>query len=140
MIGLDTSVLVAFEIEEHEKHARVRAFAAERRSEGFAIAAQVLSEFCHIVTDPKRFARPMTMPRALDAARAWWGSREVTVVDAGEPAGARFLTFMADHHLGRERLLDTMLAATYLAAGVHVIATLDARDFALFGGCAPIVL
>jgi predicted nucleic acid-binding protein len=36
--------------------------------------------------------------------------------------------------------LDAMLAATYLAAGVHVIATLDSRDFARFVGFAPIVV
>lgn len=140
MIGIDTSFIVAYEIAEHAKHAAARRFASERHTEGFAVAAQVLTEFCHVVTDPRRFERPLSMQEAVRASRRWWRSREVTVVDAGESAGERFLNLMAMHGLGRNRLLDTMLAATYLAAGVHVIVTLDARDFGRFAEFAPIVM
>ena len=140
MIGIATSFLVAFEIAEHARHEAARRFATERYTEGFAIAAQVLTEFCHVVTDPRRFERPLSMPEALRASTRWWLGREVTVVDAGESSGERYLNFLAEHQLGRNRLLDTMLAATYLANGVHVIVTLDARDFGRFAELAPIVV
>jgi len=140
VIGIDTSFIVAYEIAEHAKHAAARLFASERHAEGFAVAAQVLTEFCHVVTDPRRFKRPLSMQEAVRTSRRWWRGREVTVADSGESAGERFLNFIGTHRLGRNRLPDTMLAATYLAAGVHVIVTLDARDFGRFAEFAPIVV
>jgi predicted nucleic acid-binding protein len=35
--------------------------------------------------------------------------------------------------LGRKRLLDTLLAATFHQAGIHSILTTNAADFAVFG-------
>lgn len=40
---------------------------------------------------------------------------------------------MREHRLGRKRLLDTLLAASYHRAGVRRIATTDWRDFAVYG-------
>jgi hypothetical protein len=48
-------------------------------------------------------------------------------------ATQQFLDWMATHQLGRKRLLDTLLAATYLHAGVTSLLTLNVRDFATFG-------
>ena len=41
--------------------------------------------------------------------------------------------WMKEHSLGRKRLLDTMLAATYFSHGVTVILSSNARDFNTFG-------
>jgi len=38
-----------------------------------------------------------------------------------------------DHQLGRKRLLDTLLAATYHHAGVWNILTMNPGDFDIFG-------
>ena len=38
-----------------------------------------------------------------------------------------------ESRLGRKRLLDTMLAATYFTHGVRDIVTSDARDYSVFG-------
>jgi len=35
--------------------------------------------------------------------------------------------------LGRKRLLDTLLAATYLRAGIRSLLTTNPADFAVFG-------
>ncbi len=43
---------------------------------------------------------------------------------------------MREYQLGRKRVLDTMLAATYRASGVTSLLTLNAEDFELFGGFA----
>jgi hypothetical protein len=40
---------------------------------------------------------------------------------------------MREHQLGRKRLLDTRLAATYRAAGIAKILSSNARDFTTFG-------
>ena len=139
MIGIDTSFLVAYEIVEHPKHHMARGFASARFGEGFALAPQVFPEFIHIITDERRLERPVSMPQALELAEKWRNAVEVRLTPPTQEACSLFTVLMARHRLGRKRLLDTMLAATYLTAGVHTVVTLDVRDFALFSGFAPIV-
>ena len=43
-----------------------------------------------------------------------------------------FLAWMGKYGLGRKRILDTMLAATYFAGGVDAIVTSNPDDFAVF--------
>ncbi len=58
--GFDTGFLVAAEVTGHVEHQAARARLAALRAAGdrFAIAPQVLAEFVHVVTDPKRFSEP----------------------------------------------------------------------------------
>jgi len=135
-VGVDTSVLVAITVLEHPAHAAAwRWFVDEVRGrEGaMALAPQVLAEFAHVVTDPRRFASPLSMEDALAVAARWWSARECRQVAAEEEAVALFMDWMADHRLGRKRLLDTLLAASYRAAGISRLATMDGRDFEVFG-------
>ena len=69
--GLDTSFLVAVEVSCHPDHSAARTLAGVLRQRGdcFALAPQALAEFVHIVTDPKRFTAPLTMPQALHRVR-----------------------------------------------------------------------
>ena len=39
---------------------------------------------------------------------------------------------VAEHSLGRRRILDTLLAATYRCAGITAIISSNARDYHLF--------
>lgn len=58
MIGLDTTVLVAFELQEVPAHQRVREKVlgiCEKRAGHFLLCPKVLQEFLHVVTDPLRF-------------------------------------------------------------------------------------
>ena len=68
--GLDTGFLVAAEVTEHTEHAGARSTLARLLSAGdlIAIAPQVLAEFIHIVTDPRRFAQPLDMSAARQLA------------------------------------------------------------------------
>ena len=43
-------------------------------------------------------------------------------------------TYFTLHQLGRKRLLDTMLAASFRSAGVKRIVTNNERDFMVLGG------
>ena len=132
MIGLDTSFLVAFEIADHPRCIRARGFAERYAEEGFALAPQVLAEFIHVVTDPERFRVPLSMTHALTRSRRWWHAHEVSPVFPTLSAIELFHAWIDKYALGRKRLLDTMLAATYVAAGVTRIVTTDARDFSIF--------
>ena len=98
-----------------------------------ALTALVLAGFVHIVTDARRFKIPLTMPQALAEAHAWWEASDVEQVPPDDDALKWFLEAMARHQLGRKRVLDTMLAATYRSAGVTSLLTLNAADFAVFG-------
>jgi predicted nucleic acid-binding protein len=68
--GLDTGFLVAAEVGEHTEHSGARDTLARLVSAGdlIAVAPQVLAEFIHIVTDPRRFAHPLDMTTAHQLA------------------------------------------------------------------------
>lgn len=51
-----------------------------------------------------------------------------------EEALRLFFNWMTTHQLGRKRILDAMLAATYRSAGIDSLLTTNARDFSVFGG------
>ena len=71
--GFDTGFLVAAEVQGHSEHEAARSRLAEMRLAGdrFARAPQVLAEFIHVVTDPKRFTEPLSMAAAIERAEVW---------------------------------------------------------------------
>ncbi len=133
--GLDTGFLVAAEVREHTEHAGARATLTQVLSAGdiVSIAPQLLAEFIHVVTDPRRFTQPLDMNMARDIAEQWWTASDV--VQAFPDAGAvrQFLTWLQQFSLGRKRLLDTLLAATYQQAGIQSLLTTNQSDFLVFG-------
>lgn len=136
MIGIDTSFLVGLSIREHPAHERCQRLFNEEirgRTASAALAPQVLTEFAHVVTDPRRFEQPLTMAASLEIARQWAQAGECRIIPPGAEATAILLTWMQRYRLGRKRLLDTLLAATYHSAGVTRIATTNWRDFSVFG-------
>lgn len=136
MIGVDTSFLVGLAVREMPTHHRCWEL-FEQEIVGvmgsMAIAPQVLAEFSHVVTDPRRFAQPLEMADALELCEQWWGAQECRPVVVDAEVGALFLTWMHEFRLGRKRLLDTLLAASYHRAGVERLVTADWRDFARYG-------
>lgn len=133
--GVDTTFLVQLEVRSAPGHEPARAWLHKAVGKGtqLALAPQVLTEFVHVATDPARFERPLSMPAAAQRAQDWWNAREVQQVHADAHAVAVFFDWIAKHRLGRKRLLDTMLAATYFAHGLTDIVTSNARDYAIFG-------
>jgi predicted nucleic acid-binding protein len=133
--GLDTSFLVAVEVASHEEHAHCRAQLQKllKAEDQFALAPQVLAEFIHVVTDAKRFASPLTLELAVERAGIWWNAAEVVHALPTAESTLLFLGWLEEHHLGRKRLLDTMLASTLQGSGVTSVLTLDRDDFAVFG-------
>ena len=136
MMGLDTTFLVQLEIQEAEAHdaalevLRGKILGRDREA---ALVPQVLSEFIHVVTDARRFERPLSMMQALAKANFWWSAKEIERIVPHERAVVQFLAWMAEYGLGRKRLLDTLLAATYYESGITRIVTSNARDYRMFG-------
>ena len=98
-----------------------------------AIRAQVIAEFIHVVTDTRRFTQPLSMHEACQIAEQWWTASEVDHVFPDAAATRQFLAWLRQFSLGRKRLLDTLLAATYQQAGIRSLLTTNAGDFAAFG-------
>ena len=134
--GLDTSFLVAVEVDSREEHATCRARFQRLLKAGdtFSIAPQILAEFIHVVTDPRRFSSPLTQEQAIGRSEIWWNAAEVVHVFPTAESTLLFLGWLEEFKLGRKRLLDTMLASTLQAGGVTSTLTLNRDDFAVFGG------
>lgn len=134
--GLDTSFLVAVEVGTHEEHAacRTRFQKLLKTGDTFSLVPQILAEFIHVVTDPRRFSSPLTMEQAIERAEVWWNAAEVVHVFPTTESTLLFLSWLDEFKLGRKRLLDTMLASTLQAGGVTSMLTLNRADFAGFGG------
>lgn len=136
MIGIDTSFLIGLTVREHSSHPACFGLFEQEikgREGSMALSGQVLAEFCHEITDPRRFENPLEMWDALQLCETWWNAAESRPVVVDAEVGALFLTWMHEFKLGRRRLLDTLLAATLHAAGVRRLATTDWRDFQIYG-------
>ena len=133
--GIDTSFLVAVEVSSHAEHVRARAQFQKflKAGDSFALAPQILAEFIHIVTDPRRFSTPLELELAIGRAETWWNATEVVQVFPTTESTLLFLVWLNDHRLGRKRLLDTMLASTFKASDVTSVLTLNRTDFEIFG-------
>jgi len=114
MIGADTTFLVQLELVELSAHQAAHALLRREVLQPqvpLALAPQVLAEFIHVVTDPRRFQKPLTTAEALAKARFWWNAAEVQPVFPSTESTVLFLDWMQRHQLGRKRILDTQLAA-----------------------------
>lgn len=73
------------------------------------------------------------MLQALEKAEHWWQAREVKQIHPDFETSQLFFEWMKKFNLGRKRILDTYLAATYYSQGITEIVGSDARDFKVFG-------
>jgi predicted nucleic acid-binding protein len=138
--GIDTTFLVQVEVREVPGHEAARDWldqALAKHPQPLALAPQVLTEFVHVVTDPRRFAAPLSMEEALAKAQGWWEACEVKLIYPSLDSTRLALLWLRQHRLGRKRLLDTQLAATYYAAGITRLLTLNMSDFEVFGVFHP---
>jgi len=133
--GMDTGFLVAVEVREHPDHIQAHATLARliAAADVIALAPQLLAEFIHIVTDGRRFGQPLAIANAIQVAQKWWTAQDVVRVFPDDAASRQFLAWLQQFRLGRKRLLDTLLAATYHQAGIKSILTTNAADFRVFG-------
>ncbi len=135
MIGLDADFYIAYELDTHPKHAFARPTLDGFIDSGetIGVCTQVIAEFLHVVTDANRFTTPLSMSDAVTRTRQLISAQEITLLAPDLAAMNLCLKWMDEFQLGRKRVLDTMLAATLLTAGVTKIATMNDKDFRVFG-------
>jgi len=136
MMGVDTTFLVQLELVELPAHKAAHELLQREILQpqvSLALAPQVPAEFIHVVTDPRRFQKPLLADEAVAKARFWWNAEEVTHVFPSNESTRLFLDWMERHQLGRKRILDTQLAATLWTAGVRTLLTSNRADFQIFG-------
>jgi len=133
--GIDTSWLVDLEVVESPRHAGALALFHEWRLERTSILAvyhQVFPEFQHVVTDGRRFAKPLSIEAAIERTWFWAEQERVRVVYPDEVSFKRGQLWLSAWRLGRSRLIDTHMAAAYAEAGVSRLLTANPHDFEIF--------
>jgi predicted nucleic acid-binding protein len=135
ILGIDTDVLVSWIVIGSPRHADAYRFIeTEVRERGVSLALTplVVHEFLHVVTDPRRFEKPLAMDQALERIWEIWYAEEVLRIAPSPEVVPRTLKLLSDLQLGRKRILDTALAATLELAGIHHLATFNPSDFKIF--------
>lgn len=132
--AVDTDVLVHWAMQGASQHQSMRRLWQREiaNGNGLGLTPQVFSEFLHIVTDPKRFPRPMSMDQGLEMAERLRGAKEIVHILPDSSVPNRVAELMRRFSLGRKRILDTMLAATLDAASITRLATLNPKHFQIF--------
>ena len=134
-IGIDTSWLIEVSLGEHSRYAAARATLKriEKEAETLALAPQVLNEFVHAVTDGKRFRNPLSVSSSIEVAEAWWNGESIQRIFPTPASVSLGFQWMRAHDLGRKRILDTQLAATFYEYGIRQILTSNFMDYRVFG-------
>jgi len=130
VILLDTNILVhasGAQSPRHEKAKELRDRAAAGQFEG-CIAAQILTEFYAVVTDPRRFQPALTPSQAQREVRTYLSSPLKLIVPK-ETTVTRMLNLLGSRPVRSGRIFDVFLAATMLDNGVQRIYTENVDDF-----------
>ena len=77
------------------------------------------------------------MEEALAKAQGWWEASEVQLIYPSLDSTRLAHSWLRQHRLGCKRPLDAQLAATYYAAGIMRLLTLNMSDFEVFGVFHP---
>ncbi len=139
--GLDTNVLVYTHIPAMPDHEIVRRFLHAQLHDPettLAVTAQILHEFVHVVTDPRRFEPPVAMAEALAITRLYLNRTNVDCVVTDAACVREAFDLLEQHALGRNRIADTLFAATLLHHDIHEVITCNPGDFRGFEGLTVI--
>lgn len=133
--ALDTNVLVMAHIAAMPHHERVRRYLVEQLAlpeTTFVVTPLILHEFVHVITDPRRFSPAVAMHEATAIARLYLDHANIDCVGVDRHAMSLATALLDKHGLGRNRIADTLLAATLLQNDVSQIVTCNSSDFAVF--------
>lgn len=134
MIGIDTCFLVDLDACESPRHDGAVALFTKWLSteQQLAVCNNVFLEYQHIMTDPKRFVTPLTMAQAIDRTWYWAEQDRIRVLYPNDESFKCAQMWLSLYHLGRNRLIDTHMAAVYARAGVSTLWTANQKDFEVF--------
>jgi predicted nucleic acid-binding protein len=130
VILLDTNILVHASAAQSPRHAKSKELRDQAVTGEFeaCIAAQVLTEFYAVVTDPRRFQPPLTPSQAQRELRAYLSS-SLKLILPKETTLTRMLNLLASRSVRSGKIFDLFLVATMLDNGVRRIYTENIDDF-----------
>mgnify|MGYP002621069857 CR=1 FL=1 len=135
MIGVDTTFLIDLEIVDSPRHeGAMRLFNdwLKEKHSTLTIFNQTFLEFQHVITDPRRFNFPLSMEQAVERSWFWAEQERVNVVFPTEDSLRRAFLWTNMYKLGRNRIQDTHLAASFAESGVSELWTANPSDFEIF--------
>ena len=139
MILLDTNILVHAAGAQSLRHAKAKELRDQAAGGQFeaCIAAQVLTEFYAVVTDPRRFQPPLTPSQAQRELRTYRSSSLKLIVPK-EATVTRMLNLLGSRSVRSGKIFDVFLVATMLDNGVRRIYTENIDDFKGINGIEAI--
>ena len=129
-LGIDTNVLIYALNEEssfHDQARKLLASVAENTYFGI-VCWQNLTEFYAIVTDKRRFPRPLLPSEAMVEIKKLF-EMGIEVIGANQRARAIWSGILKVVMPKGQQVHDTFLAATFLSHGVDILVTENKADF-----------
>jgi predicted nucleic acid-binding protein len=139
VILLDTNILVHAAGAQSLQHASAKELRDQAAGGQFdaCIAAQILTEFYAVVTDPRRFQPTLTSSQAQRELRTYLSS-PLKLILPKETTVTRMLNLLGSRSVKAGRIFDIFLAATMLDNGVQRIYTENVSDFQGIAGIEAI--
>lgn len=133
-IGLDTNFLVDLDWDESPRYEKVTKMFDEWRKtdKEIYIFYNVFLEYLHTITDSRRFPSAFTMKQALGRVDYWQSHSRIKVIYPDEKDFSLCECWLKTYNLGRNRLIDTLIAASYYNNGITEIWTSNPKDFEIF--------
>jgi predicted nucleic acid-binding protein len=130
VILIDTNILVHATGAQSLQHAKAKELRDQAAAGQFeaCIAAQILTEFYAVVTDPRRFQPPLTPTQAQREMRTYLSS-PLKLILPKETTVTRMSNLLGSKSVKAGRIFDIFLAATMLDNGVQRIYTENVGDF-----------
>jgi uncharacterized protein len=139
LIAVDTNILVHAHREDSPFHAaafrRVRQLAEGPAT--WAVPWPCLHEFLSIVTHPRIYAPPTSLPRALDQVDAWLESPSLALLTEAPAYWPILRSLLARGQVAGPQVHDARVAALCRQHGVRELWSAD-RDFNRFPGLSVI--
>ena len=134
MVGLDSCFLIDLYWEDSPRHAAVLKKFNEIAASGQDVCVyyNCFNEFIHVITDKKRFENAFSMEEALSVVDEWRDLENVKILFPDEQSFGRTVAWLSVYKLGRNRLNDTNMAASYVHSGVSSVITANPKDFEIF--------
>lgn len=141
-VGIDTNILVYFLNEESVYHARARALVDKlQKGEILGVVSwQNLTEMYAIVTDRKRFPRPMLTKQVVETIKQFQENGSIKVILPLINTKEIFFKLILKIKPKCQQIHDIFLAATLVSNGIDTLITENTGDFKEVEGLKTIEL
>lgn len=130
-VGIDTNILVYFLNEESIYHPRAKAFVDKlQKGEILGVVSwQNLTEMYAIVTDRRRFPRPMLASQVVETMKQFQENSNIKVILPLINTKEIFFKLILKIRPKSQQIHDIFLAATLVSNGIDTLITENTGDF-----------